>query len=227
MVAMSCHALSPLLFHKGDPSSVARADGLAAQSSNRCWKEVVQERWTHAMVDLHSAATNLPELELPQLLMFDDQSSDRADKRLGFPYLEALFNGIVDLLGKEREFNFAWSLILDRIGGDEALRFVSSDTFVIAIRGVLVQVVEYLLSYSLEEVEDHRGLQVQPHKAIVGANAFAHEIGIHKDQDGVLQIADDDLLEDSAILSAIDVETEFNELVEEEDALMESLMGKS
>ncbi|CAL1379840.1 unnamed protein product [Linum trigynum] len=48
-----------------------------------------------------------------------------------------------------------------------------------------------------------------------------------KDQDGVLQIADDDLLEDSAIVSAIDEETEFNALVEEEAALMESLMGKS
>ncbi|KAJ7945127.1 BTB/POZ domain-containing protein TNFAIP1 isoform 2 [Quillaja saponaria] len=47
-----------------------------------------------------------------------------------------------------------------------------------------------------------------------------------KDQNGVLQIADDDLLEDPAIVSAIDEETEFNALVEEEAALLDSLMGK-
>ncbi|KAJ7957378.1 2-isopropylmalate synthase 2 [Quillaja saponaria] len=34
-------------------------------------------------------------------------------------------------------------------------------------------------------VEDYTGLHVQPHKAIVGANAFAHESGIH--QDGMLK----------------------------------------
>ncbi|XP_043689205.1 2-isopropylmalate synthase A-like isoform X2 [Telopea speciosissima] len=38
---------------------------------------------------------------------------------------------------------------------------------------------------SLEEVEEYTGLMVQPHKAIVGANAFVHESGIH--QDGVLK----------------------------------------
>ncbi|XWS33120.1 hypothetical protein CRYUN_Cryun22dG0051400 [Craigia yunnanensis] len=36
-----------------------------------------------------------------------------------------------------------------------------------------------------------------------------------KDQNGMLQIADDDLLEDPAIMSATDEETEFNALVEE------------
>ncbi|KAI6699214.1 hypothetical protein NL676_019333 [Syzygium grande] len=34
-------------------------------------------------------------------------------------------------------------------------------------------------------VEEYSGLHVQPHKAIVGANAFAHESGIH--QDGMLK----------------------------------------
>ncbi|WCJ37768.1 hypothetical protein M5689_018872 [Euphorbia peplus] len=48
-----------------------------------------------------------------------------------------------------------------------------------------------------------------------------------KDQNGQLQIADDDLLEDPAIISAIDEETEFNALVEEEAALLESLMDES
>lgn len=34
-------------------------------------------------------------------------------------------------------------------------------------------------------VSDYSGMIVQPHKAIVGANAFAHESGIH--QDGMLK----------------------------------------
>ncbi|GAA0153870.1 hypothetical protein LIER_12004 [Lithospermum erythrorhizon] len=47
-----------------------------------------------------------------------------------------------------------------------------------------------------------------------------------KDENDLLQIADDELLEDPAIISAIDEETEFNALVEEEAALLESLLGK-
>ncbi|XP_042020411.1 uncharacterized protein LOC121768108 [Salvia splendens] len=52
-----------------------------------------------------------------------------------------------------------------------------------------------------------------------------------KDKGGVLQIADDVsnsyiLLSDPAIISAIDEETEFNALVEEEAALLDSLLGK-
>ncbi|GFY81514.1 2-isopropylmalate synthase 1 [Actinidia rufa] len=38
---------------------------------------------------------------------------------------------------------------------------------------------------SSKMVEEYSGLHVQPHKAIVGANAFAHESGIH--QDGMLK----------------------------------------
>ena len=37
-------------------------------------------------------------------------------------------------------------------------------------------------------VSDYSGMVVQPHKAIVGANAFAHESGIH--QDGLLKSKD-------------------------------------
>jgi 2-isopropylmalate synthase len=37
-------------------------------------------------------------------------------------------------------------------------------------------------------VSDYSGMMVQPHKAIVGANAFAHESGIH--QDGMLKSPD-------------------------------------
>ncbi|KAG0486655.1 hypothetical protein HPP92_008750 [Vanilla planifolia] len=40
---------------------------------------------------------------------------------------------------------------------------------------------------SFEEVENYTGLHLQPHKAIVGANAFCHESGIHQ------HITDDDL----------------------------------
>ncbi|KAF5783411.1 putative 2-isopropylmalate synthase [Helianthus annuus] len=34
-------------------------------------------------------------------------------------------------------------------------------------------------------VEEYSGMKVQPHKAIVGANAFSHQSGIH--QDGILK----------------------------------------
>nr|ARE67137.1 FEN1 [Aeschynomene evenia] len=34
---------------------------------------------------------------------------------------------------------------------------------------------------SLEEVEEYTGMHLQPHKALVGANAFVHESGIHQD----------------------------------------------
>ncbi|CAN6459465.1 unnamed protein product [Victoria cruziana] len=47
-----------------------------------------------------------------------------------------------------------------------------------------------------------------------------------KDQNGLLKIAEDDLLEDPAIIGAIDEETEFNALVEEESALLESVLGE-
>nr|AFK46955.1 unknown [Lotus japonicus] len=47
-----------------------------------------------------------------------------------------------------------------------------------------------------------------------------------KDEDGILQIADDDLLEDPIVIDAIDQETEFNALVEEEVALIESTMDE-
>ncbi|KAF3457951.1 hypothetical protein FNV43_RR02613 [Rhamnella rubrinervis] len=41
------------------------------------------------------------------------------------------------------------------------------------------------ISMTSKMVEEYTGLHVQPHKAIVGANAFAHESGIH--QDGMLK----------------------------------------
>ncbi|KAG9457078.1 hypothetical protein H6P81_001586 [Aristolochia fimbriata] len=47
-----------------------------------------------------------------------------------------------------------------------------------------------------------------------------------KDKNGSLKIADDELLDDPAIVDAIDEETEFNALVEEESALLESVLGE-
>ncbi|KAK3143262.1 hypothetical protein QOZ80_4AG0298220 [Eleusine coracana subsp. coracana] len=47
-----------------------------------------------------------------------------------------------------------------------------------------------------------------------------------KDNDGVLRIAEDDLMDDPAIVSAIDEETEFTALVEEEEALFETVLGE-
>ncbi|CAI9108922.1 OLC1v1008629C1 [Oldenlandia corymbosa var. corymbosa] len=46
-----------------------------------------------------------------------------------------------------------------------------------------------------------------------------------KDENGVLRIADDEILDDPAIVSAIDEETEFNALAEEEAALIEGRSG--
>ncbi|XP_073020119.1 uncharacterized protein [Primulina eburnea] len=49
-----------------------------------------------------------------------------------------------------------------------------------------------------------------------------------KDKNGALRIADDELLDDLAVVGAIDEETEFNALVQEEEAaLLDSLLGKS
>uniref|UniRef100_A0ACD6ABL7 Uncharacterized protein n=1 Tax=Avena sativa TaxID=4498 RepID=A0ACD6ABL7_AVESA len=45
-----------------------------------------------------------------------------------------------------------------------------------------------------------------------------------KDKDGVLRIAEDDLMDDPNIVNAIDEETEFTALVEEEEALLESIL---
>ncbi|KAL6844253.1 hypothetical protein ACP4OV_025926 [Aristida adscensionis] len=47
-----------------------------------------------------------------------------------------------------------------------------------------------------------------------------------KDKDGVLRIAEDELMDDPAIVDAIDEETEFTALVEEEEALLETVLGE-
>ena len=47
-----------------------------------------------------------------------------------------------------------------------------------------------------------------------------------QDKDGVLRIAEDELMDDPAVVGAIDEETEFTALVEEEEALLESVLGE-
>lgn len=57
-----------------------------------------------------------------------------AEKKPGFQPSAALFNSVVNILAKSREFDWAWSLILDRVGKGDQPNLVSEDTFVIMIR---------------------------------------------------------------------------------------------
>lgn len=58
-----------------------------------------------------------------------------AEKKPGFKSSATLFDSMVNVLGKARGFEDAWSLVLDRIGdGMEGSTLVSVNTFVILIR---------------------------------------------------------------------------------------------
>lgn len=58
-----------------------------------------------------------------------------AEKRPGFQSSAALFNSVINVLAKSKQFESAWSLVLDRIGGDEEQHaLVSGDTFAVMIR---------------------------------------------------------------------------------------------
>ncbi|KAB2629405.1 pentatricopeptide repeat-containing protein [Pyrus ussuriensis x Pyrus communis] len=57
-----------------------------------------------------------------------------AEKQPGFRSSAKLFGSMINVLAKSREFDSAWSLILNRVGGDEEPGLVSADTFVIMIR---------------------------------------------------------------------------------------------
>ncbi|OMO80513.1 hypothetical protein COLO4_24047 [Corchorus olitorius] len=58
-----------------------------------------------------------------------------AEKKPGFQPSAPLFDLMVNILGKAREFEDAWTLVLDRIGdGKEGSTLVSVNTFVILIR---------------------------------------------------------------------------------------------
>ncbi|XP_051151549.1 pentatricopeptide repeat-containing protein At5g11310, mitochondrial isoform X2 [Andrographis paniculata] len=56
-----------------------------------------------------------------------------AQKHPDYPFSIAVFNAMVNSLGRAREFDSAWCLILDLIGGDPSKR-PDSDTFIIMIR---------------------------------------------------------------------------------------------
>ena len=51
--------------------------------------------------------------------------------------------------------------------------------------GLYTNINSKLLNYTIQKVSDLMGMPVQPNKAIVGSNAFAHSSGIH--QDGVIK----------------------------------------
>ncbi|XP_075479489.1 2-isopropylmalate synthase A-like [Primulina tabacum] len=54
-----------------------------------------------------------------------------------------------------------------------------------ALGGLYTGINTQHITMASKMVDEYSGLRVQPHKAIVGANAFAHESGIH--QDGMLK----------------------------------------
>ncbi|KAK4787089.1 hypothetical protein SAY86_010922 [Trapa natans] len=57
-----------------------------------------------------------------------------AEKRPCFSVSPVLFNSVINMLAKSREFESAWSMILDRLSGDEGSEMVSVDTLAILIR---------------------------------------------------------------------------------------------
>ncbi|KAL6215180.1 hypothetical protein ACLB2K_014611 [Fragaria x ananassa] len=57
-----------------------------------------------------------------------------AEEQPGFRCSVKLFTSVINVLAKAREFESAWSMILDRIGGDKEPGLVSVDAFVIMIR---------------------------------------------------------------------------------------------
>ncbi|KAK8597939.1 hypothetical protein V6N13_095333 [Hibiscus sabdariffa] len=58
-----------------------------------------------------------------------------AEKKPGFESSATLFDSMINVLGKAREFEDAWSLVLDRIGdGKKDSTLVSANTFAILIR---------------------------------------------------------------------------------------------
>ncbi|XP_039014930.1 pentatricopeptide repeat-containing protein At5g11310, mitochondrial-like [Hibiscus syriacus] len=97
---------------------------------------------------LHSALDKTqvdPDPDMLQAIFLRFDSSPRllhglflwAEKRPGFESSDTLFDSMVNVLGKSRSFEEAWSLVLDRIGDDggrEGSNLVSVNTFVILIR---------------------------------------------------------------------------------------------
>ncbi|KAL8139375.1 hypothetical protein V2J09_005396 [Rumex salicifolius] len=57
-----------------------------------------------------------------------------AEKQPGFEPSTKLFNSMINLLGKAREFDSAWTMVLEKIEGDSGSKLASFDCFAILIR---------------------------------------------------------------------------------------------
>ncbi|XBI08415.1 hypothetical protein VPH35_136151 [Triticum aestivum] len=90
----------------------------------------------------------------------------------GARQLEVTINGIGERAGNAslEEYLLATCLIFDTISGCD---------------GMHTGINTHHITMTRKMVQEYSGLHVQPHKAIVGANAFAYESGIH--QDGMLK----------------------------------------
>ncbi|KAI4337368.1 hypothetical protein L6164_015795 [Bauhinia variegata] len=57
-----------------------------------------------------------------------------AEKQAGYRPSMLLFNSMINVLAKSREFDSAWTLLLNRMDSDKEVSLVSADTFAIMIR---------------------------------------------------------------------------------------------
>ncbi|XP_044464611.1 pentatricopeptide repeat-containing protein At5g11310, mitochondrial-like [Mangifera indica] len=57
-----------------------------------------------------------------------------AETKPGFKSSVTLFNSMINVLAKAREFDSAWCMVLDKIGEDDGSGFVSKETFAVLIR---------------------------------------------------------------------------------------------
>ncbi|GAB4814561.1 hypothetical protein N2152v2_001607 [Parachlorella kessleri] len=102
----------------------------------------------------------------------------------------ATANSLAGALGGARQLECTINGIGERAGNASLEEVVMA----IALRGqtqmggLYTGIRPVHISVASKMVSDYSGMIVQPHKAIVGANAFAHESGIH--QDGMLKSRD-------------------------------------
>ena len=94
----------------------------------------------------------------------------RAGAQAGARQIECTINGIGERAGNAS---------LEEVAMAIALRGETQ------MGGLRTGLVPKHISPTSKMVSDFTGMMIQPHKAIVGANAFAHESGIH--QDGMLK----------------------------------------
>ena len=105
-----------------------------------------------------------------QLSHQPQSGSSRAGAQAGARQIECTINGIGERAGNAS---------LEEVAMAIALRGETQ------MGGLRTGLVPKHISPTSKMVSDFTGMMIQPHKAIVGANAFAHESGIH--QDGMLK----------------------------------------